>query len=215
MTASDIGKGIGLFEMAKVLADSLPKLSARERIAMPIALFGRKAIITTSFGPTSAALLDISSRVCPGVLVFNVRHGHETQETLAFIEQCTRIFPINLVTVNAPHLPIPEAASREFDEFRQATKIRPLRDALSEFGAWFWLSGVMHDESEARRTFDMAGVRHGAIVIYPILDWRSEQALNYCIENDLPINDNYIDPCKGPTQSLECGLHQDAYISSD
>lgn len=214
MTTSDIGKGIGLFEMAKVLADSLPKLTARERVAMPMALFGRKAIITTSFGPTSAALLDLSSRVYPGVMVLNVRHGHETPETLAFIERCEKIFPIELVTIDAPHLRVPEPGGKEFDEFRQLTKVVPLRDALSKIDAWFWLSGVMHDETETRRTFEMASVRHGTIVIYPILDWTSARAFEYCIENNLPLNPDYFDPCKGPDQSLECGLHSDDNLST-
>lgn len=213
MSTPGAGKGIELLEIAGVLADRLPKLPVAERIRMPMALFGRKTVITSSFGPTSAVLLDLASQVCPGITVLNVRHGHETPETLAFIERCEKIFPITLVTVNAPHLPVPTTGGREFDEFRQATKVRPLRDALSGLGAWFWLSGVMHDELETRRTFEMARVRHGAIAIYPILDWTSEQALKYCIDNDLPVNGNYFDPCKGPDQSLECGLHYDAGIS--
>ncbi|MGH9436832.1 MAG: hypothetical protein ACRD22_02815, partial [Terriglobia bacterium] len=55
-------------------------------------------------------------------------------------------------------------------------------------------------------------VRHGAIAIYPILDWKSDQALEYCIKNDLPVNNDYFDPCKGPDQSLECGLHEDGAL---
>jgi len=174
---------------------------------MPMALFGSKAVVTTSFGTTSAVLLDLASRVNSDVTVVNVRHGHETSATLEFIEECKNHFPIKLFTATAPMLPAPRPGGADFDEFQQATKVRPLRCALTELGAWFWLSGVMHDETDTRREMEMARVRHGAIAIYPILDWTSEQALDYCVKNNLPINRDYFDPCKGPNQSLECGLH--------
>ncbi|MGI0133847.1 MAG: phosphoadenosine phosphosulfate reductase family protein [Candidatus Micrarchaeaceae archaeon] len=204
------GKGIGLSEMAEALAERLPLLSVRDRILMPMGLFGERAIVTTSFGPTSAVLLDMASRACPGITVLNIRHGHETPGTLLFAEQCQELFPINLVVADAPRLPIPETGSREFEEFRQATKVVPLRKALLELGAWFWLTGVMHDETDARRDMEMARARHGAVAIYPILDWTSREAMQYCLTNDLPINGSYHDPCKGPGQSLECGLHYGA-----
>ncbi len=210
MTTAGGEKGIGLSAMAEVLAASLPKLSARDRLALPMALFGPRAVLTTSFGATSAVLLHLVTQVATDVTVLNIRHGYETPETLAFIEDCRSRFPIRLVTIQAPHLPVPAADSEEFDEFQQATKIRPLRQVLAEFGVWFWFSGVMHDEMETRRALRMARVRHGAISIYPILDWTSEQALEYCIRNNLPVNSHYFDPCKGPDQSLECGLHYDA-----
>lgn len=210
MTTSGSGKGIGLSEMAEVLAESLPGLSVRERLTMLMKLFGPKVVITTSFGATSAVMIHLATQLYSDVTVLNIRHGHETPETLAFIQECKRKFPINLVLINAPHLPVPTSGSREFDEFQQATKVRPLRDALSSLNVWFWFSGVMHDEMETRETMKMARVRHGAIAIYPILDWTSEQALEYCVTNDLPVNGNYFDPCKGPDQSLECGLHHDA-----
>lgn len=210
MTNSSVGKAINLLEMADVLAKRLPSLPAHERIAMLIALFGSKTVLTTSFGATSAALLHIVSRITTDITVLNIRHGHETQETLAFIEHCERQFPINLHTEKAPYLPIPKVGSKQFDEFRQATKVAPLRSALSELDVWFWLSGVMHDETESRKNLEMARVRHGVIVVYPILDWTSADALNYCIKHNLPINNHYFDPCKGPEQSLECGLHYDA-----
>lgn len=210
MITAGHNRGIEFSEIANVLAERLPSLPVRQRLLMPMALFGGKVIITTSFGPTSAVLLHLASNASPGVTVLNVRHGHETAETLAFMEQCEKCFPISLVSARAPDMPVPETGSGAFDEFQQVTKVRPLRDALSDLGAWFWLSGVMHDETETRRAMKMARVRHGAVAIYPILDWTSEQALEYCISNDLPVNNNYFDPCKGPDQSLECGLHHDS-----
>lgn len=209
MIAPGSEKGIGLSEMAAVLAKSLPRLPTPDRLSQLMSLFGERAVVTTSFGPTSAVLLDLTARIYPNITVLNIRHGHETEETLEFIEECCRRFPIDLRVIEAPHLPVPDLNSDEFSLFQQETKVKPLRRALGEMGIWFWLSGVMHDETRMRNSMEMAHVRHGSIAIYPILDWTNRQALEYCISNDLPINSNYHDPCKGPDQSLECGLHYD------
>lgn len=209
MIAPGSEKGIGLSEMAAVLAKSLPKLPTIDRLSQMMTLFGERAVVTTSFGPTSAVLLDLAARIYPNITVLNIRHGHETGETLAFIEECCRRFPLDLRVIEAPHLPVPTMGSEEFNSFQQETKVKPLRMALRRMGTWFWLSGVMHDETQVRGSMEMARVRHGSIAIYPILDWTNDEALEYCISNDLPINSNYHDPCKGPDQTLECGLHYD------
>lgn len=210
MNTSKFEKGIALSEMAAVLSVRLKLLPVEQRLRAPFELFGDKLVLTTSFGPTSAVLLHLISSVHPGVTVLNIRHGHETRQTLDFIEYCNELFPINLKVIQAPHLLIPNAVNREeFARFQQETKIKPLRYALEDTGAWFWASGVMHDETEERRLMAMARVRHGAVAIYPILDWTHQQALQFCLQNDLPINNDYFDPCKGPDQSLECGIHHD------
>lgn len=209
MDISGSGKGVNLLEMANVLSDQMVQLSTQDRIAMPYGLFGDKAIVTTSFGATSAAFLHLVSQVVPGITVLNIRHGHESEETLEFIHRCETRFPIKLVVEKAPHLPVPEIGSKAFEHFRQETKVKPLQRALSKLDIWFWISGVMHDEMETRKSFTMARVRHGVVVLYPILDWTSEDAMRYCIDHDLPLNRHYFDPCKGPDQSLECGLHQE------
>lgn len=215
MSTAGYGKGIGLSEMAEVLAVQLPRIPTLERLRMLTTLFGPRTVLTTSFGPTSAVLLHLATRIFPEVCVLNISHGYETSETLEFIIECRRKFSIELLSISAPHLPVPSPIGNEFEEFQKATKIRPLRNTLEKLDIWFWFSGVMHDETGARKTMKMARVRHGAIAVYPLLDWTSEQALEYCISNDLPVNNHYFDPCKGPDQSLECGLHHDENHYSD
>ena len=86
-------------------------------------------------------------------------------------------------------------------------KVRPLQQALQSLGIRAWFAGVMHDKLEGRDSLPYVRNRLGAIVVYPILDWRSTDAARYCREQDLPWNHDYWDPCKGWHQKLECGLH--------
>ncbi|MHB1544396.1 MAG: phosphoadenosine phosphosulfate reductase family protein [Gammaproteobacteria bacterium] len=186
---------------------ALRPISAERRIARIMDAFGRETVITTSFGPTSAVLLHMVSRVCPGVRVIHVRHGHETPGTLHFAEQCRKRFPIDLHIYEAPRLPVPAWDTAEFAEFCRAIKVEPMQRALVQEKAAIWFAGLIHDETVERRRMLIAQERLGAIAVYPILDWCVQDAILYCESFDLALNGDYFDPCKGPDQKLECGLH--------
>jgi hypothetical protein len=50
-------------------------------------------------------------------------------------------------------------------------------------------------------------MRGGVLAVYPMLDWSPMQAIDYCIAQKLPMNEDYYDPSKGPRQDQECGIH--------
>lgn len=87
--------------------------------------------------------------------------------------------------------------------------MRPMRQALATESAKIWFSGVMHDETGERRVMSLVRKRLGIVAVYPILDWCTQDAAIYCEKHDLPVNRDYFDPCKGPDQRIECGLHTD------
>lgn len=196
-----------LEKTARRLATALRPISAERRVARVIDEFGRETVITTSFGPTSAVLLHMVSRVCPGIRVIHVRHGHETPGTLRFAEQCHNRFPIDLRVYEAPRLPVPAWDTAEFAEFCRAIKVEPMQQALTQENAGIWFAGLIHHETMERRRMLIAQKRLGAIAVYPILDWCLQDAILYCESFDLALNSDYFDPCKGPDQKLECGLH--------
>ena len=207
----DLPAGRHLLEKtARRLATALRPLSAERRIARIIDRYGHGAVITTSFGPTSAVLLHMISAACPGIRVIHVRHGHETAGTLRFAEQCRKRFPIDLRVYEAPRLPVPAWDTAEFAEFCRAIKVEPMQRALAQENAGIWFAGLIHHETMERRRMLMAQKRLGAIAVYPILDWCLQDAILYCESFDLALNTDYFDPCKGPDQKLECGLHATA-----
>ena len=196
-----------LGKTARRLAAALRPLSAERRITRIIERYGRETVITTSFGPTSAVLLHMVSRIFPGIRVIHVRHGHETPATLRFAEQCRTWFPIELRVYEAPRLPVPAWDTAEFAAFCQAIKVEPMQRALAQENAAIWFSGLIHHETMERRRMLMAQPRLGAIAVYPILDWCLQDTILYCENSGLSVNTDYFDPCKGPDQKLECGLH--------
>lgn len=196
-----------LFRTAHHLAMALRPISAEKRVLRILGDYGDRAAVTTSFGPTSAVLLHMAAAISPGIKVINLRHGYETDETLKFAEECRKHFDIDLRIYDAPKLPIPKWGTAEFEEYCRLTKIEPMRLAFETEEITIWLSGLIHDETMERRRMQMARLRLGAIAVYPILDWIAEDAIKYCHDFQLGINTNYFDPCKGPNQKLECGLH--------
>lgn len=199
---------------ARSLATVLRPLSAEKRISRIMTAFAGATVVTTSFGPTSAVLLHMVSAAVPGIRVLHVRHGHETEATLRFAEDCQRKFQIDLRTYDAPRLEIPSWGTPEFEEFCRLVKIEPMQRALEEEKAKIWLAGLIHNETRERRAMRLAQPRLGAIAVYPILDWVLQDAIEYCSAFDLKLNEEYFDPCKGPEQKMECGLHSEMEYQS-
>jgi phosphoadenosine phosphosulfate reductase len=189
------------------LVMALSPVSAQRRVARIIDEFGSEAAITTSFGPTSAVLLHMVSAIYPGIRVIHVNHGHETEGTVRFAQLCQERLQINLRVYEAPRVSIPAWGTPEFAEFCRIVKVEPMQQALEKEHVKVWFAGLIHDETVERRHMSLVRVRLGRIAVYPILDWCLQDMLIYCKANDLPLNDDYFDPCKGPEQKLECGLH--------
>ena len=185
----------------------IASLHARERIQASYQEFGEDLILTTSFGPTAGIMLKLATYVYPDIRVVTIRHGYESQETLDLAERFTRDFGLNLHVYDAPKLLIPDENDPEFEAFKHKVKIEPFQKALAAERPKAWLSGVMREETEERKTFDFAMSRDGLIVIYPILDWTETDAEEFCLAYGLPSNGSYYDPTKGLSQTKECGLH--------
>lgn len=200
---------------ARYLSTNLRSLSAKRRLSRIFSDFDAGTVVTTSFGPTSAVLLHMASDLCPGIRVVNVRHGHETEATLRFADACQSRFHINLHVYQAPFLSIPSWGSTEFEEYCRVVKVETMAMALRQEDAKTWISGLFHDETRERRRLRLAEVRLNAVAVYPLLDWCMHEAVKYCEFYNLEFNNDYFDPCKGPHQKLECGLHIDIGPAAD
>lgn len=195
------------FQDPRRLERELAPLSAQDRLRF---VCGRgRIILTTSFGPTSGALLGLARETGLRFPIVTVRHGHETARTLELAQFFEQRFCLDLRVYGGSKEPVPEFGSPAFRRYCRKVKEQPLRAALKETGATIWLSGLMHDESVRREALPLVRRRYGVLAVYPILDWRHSDAIEYCVRHDIPVNDDYYDPCKGPRQDLECGIHLD------
>ncbi len=185
----------------------LAPLAARDRIAHAYELFGPDLILATSFGVTAGVMLRLATQVYPDIRVITVRHGYESRRTLQLADHYRTQLHLNLKIYEAPHLPIPDENTPAFEDFKRQIKVEPFRKALAIEQPAAWLSGVMREETETRKSFDFAMQKNGSLAIYPILDWSPTYAEEYCLAHGLPLNTDYYDPAKGLSQKNECGLH--------
>lgn len=185
----------------------LEPLDASARVRRMVLEFGRDVILTTSFGPTAGVMLKLVTDVLPDMRVVTIVHGHETERTRELMDLYRKRLRLNLKVYEAPHLPVPEVDTPEFAHFQRTVKFDPLQEALKAEAPKAWLSGVMREETAERRYFPFARMRGGILAAYPILDWKPMDAIDYCIVQKLPMNEDYYDPSKGPRQDQECGIH--------
>ena len=162
------------------LSRELEPLTAEERVARAYEMVGEDLILSTSFGPTAGTMLKLVTDVCPGIRVITVRNGYESALTLQIADRLPRELNLNLKVFSAPNLAIPDEGTEAFDEFRRKIKIEPFQKALAQEQPRAWLAGVMREETEERKSFDFAMSRDGLTVIYPILDWAGDRAVDYC-----------------------------------
>ena len=185
----------------------LEPLDAPARIRRMVQEFGRDVILTTSFGPTAGVMLMLVTDVLPDMRVVTIVHGHETERTRELMQLYSGRLKLNLKVYQAPQLPVPEVDTPEFAHFQRVVKFDPLQAALRAEAPKIWLSGVMREETAERRYFPFARMRGGILAVYPMLDWAPMDAIDYCLAQKLPMNEDYYDPSKGPRQDQECGIH--------
>lgn len=185
----------------------LEPLDAPGRVRRMVQEFGRDVILTTSFGPTAGVMLKLVTDVLPDMRVVTIVHGHETERTRELMDLYRQRLKLNLKVYQAPHLPVPEVDTPEFAHFQRVVKFDPLQQALKAEAPKVWLSGIMREETVERRYFPFARMRGGILAVYPMLDWKPMDAIDYCLAQKLPMNEDYFDPSKGPRQDQECGIH--------
>jgi phosphoadenosine phosphosulfate reductase len=185
-----------------------------------------------------ALLIDIASRVCPGVNVVFLDTGYHFAETLETRDRVAKRYPITLRTV-LPKQSVaqqdatfgPRLHDRDPDACCSLRKVEPLRRTLEGYVAW--ASGIRRDETLSRRNAGVVEWDHkrSMVKVNPLACWTQEQADEYVIANDVEVNPLVYDgypsigcaPCTrrvlpgedqrggrwAANRKTECGLHVD------
>jgi phosphoadenosine phosphosulfate reductase len=166
------------------LADRLELEPAEEIVAWAVAMFGPRLAIAASM--TDAVLIDVASRVAPGIEVIFLDTQYHFQETLATAEAVRDRYPIRLRVV------WPEAGPDDLwrtdpDACCHARKVLPLERALR--GRLAWLSGLRRTDSPGRAAVRVVQRdRRGRVKINPLAHWSDEQLAEYIAAHDVPVN---------------------------
>ena len=192
--------------------------------------FGASIVLASSMA--DAVLIDMASRLRPGLRVLFLDTGYHFAETIGTAAAFADRYDITLVRAT-PELSVAQQDARYGERLYERDpdlccalrKVRVLDDALAPYAAW--ISGIRRGETRARRrtrVVDWDG-RRGKVKVNPIATWSDADVERYIVEHDVLVNPllsvGYDSigcaPCTVPgrrrdgrwlgTGKMECGIH--------
>lgn len=171
--------------------DDLAALSARfeassaaEIVAWAADTFGESLAVAASM--EDAVLIDVASRVRPGIDVVFVDTGYHFPETLATAERVSRRYPIELRVVR-DESPTDDLWRTSVDACCAARKVAPFDTALRGYTAW--MSGLRRADSPERASAPIVTRDgRGLISIRPLATWDDATTDAYIASNDVVLN---------------------------
>jgi len=174
---------------------TLPNITAEERVDWAIESFPGDIVLSTSFGIQSAVLLHMVGTRKPRLPVIFVDTGYLFPETYRFADRLTRELNLDLRVYS----PLKTAAHQEallgkrwegdisdLEAFNRDNKVEPMNRALQEIGATGWISGLRRSQGQSRSDRPFVELQHKTYKIYPILDWSDRDVYQYLTKHDLP-----------------------------
>ncbi|HAP67505.1 MAG TPA: phosphoadenylyl-sulfate reductase [Nitrospinae bacterium] len=212
------------------------KKTPQEIIRFALDKYGNRVSFASSFGAEDVAIIDMITKIKPGVRVFTLETGYLFPETHDVIKRIKEKYNIKLETY-APSTTV-EEFERQYGKLYETDpdkccairKIEPLNRAIAD-NLDAWITGIRRDQSPTRANTKKVEVdkKFNLVKFNPIADWISEKVWNYIRKNNVPYNvlhnKNYPSigcaPCTKPVKSgedpragrwagkekTECGLH--------
>jgi phosphoadenosine phosphosulfate reductase len=187
-----------------------------ERLARWALALPRKPVVTTSFGPFSAVVLDLATRIEPKVTVLWVDSGYGTPATYRYADELVSHLGLNLHIAHpqrsraqrdAVDGPPPPIDDPRHGAFAREVKLEPFDRAMAELGAGTWITGLRAEETAHRASMLPVALNEAGIVkVAPLLRWTAKDMHQYLKRHGLPNNFDFFDPTK-VEEKRECGLH--------
>lgn len=155
--------------------------------------FGGNYVVASNM--QDAVLVDLASRIRPGVDVLFLDTGYHFAETIGTRDAVEAVYDIRVVNVTAEHtvaeqdeLLGKDLFARDPNECCRLRKVAPLRKALQGYSAW--VTGIRRVESPTRAnaplvSFDEA---FGLVKINPLAAWSDEDIQAYIDANGVLVN---------------------------
>ncbi len=180
---------------------------------------GRLAVVT-SFQREGMVILDIVSRVAPGLPILTLDTGRVPEATYLMMETVRKRYgiPIQLIspdaseldrmtTAHGPNLFRHDVGSRLL--CCQIRKVRPLAKALAGYNAT--LVGLRREQAESRATLEQVDIGAKPIKIAPLAGWSASDVAAYTVRHSVPEHPLYsegytsigCDPCTRAVASGE------------
>ena len=148
----------------------------------------RRPVLTTRFGPNSAALIRMVHEAGPDVPVVWIDTGHHTRATHRFVRALVREWDLDLHVFHP--LTGEDASGDPVERFER----EPIRRALRTLEADVRLTDIRADRGDSH------GTRHtverdpdGVLKVAPLLRWDAARVGQFLHAQDLPNGHDYLD----------------------
>jgi len=173
----------------------LESLDAGGRLAWALANTPGRAVLSTSFGAQSAAVLHLVTQRAPELPVVLVDTGYLFPDTYRYADELTQRFGINL-KVYRPQIGIAWMEARfgklwengidGLQRYNQLRKVEPMQRALRELEVGCWHAGLRRGQSSSRSGIEVLQIKDGRFKFHPIADWTDIDVGAYMLLHDLP-----------------------------
>lgn len=187
-----------------------------ERLAAWAIGLGKRAFVSTSFGPFAAVTLHLATSIKPDIPVIWVDAGYGTPAMYRFADELIKTLNLQVTSVRprrsrahreAVDGPRPLPGEPGHAAFTEEVKLEPFDRAVRKVHGEVWITGIRAEETAERAAMQPVSMaRDGIIKVAPVLRWSSKQMNDYLKKYGLPNNFDYFDPTKGDDKR-ECGLH--------
>lgn len=177
------------------LNEWLESIDTVARLTWALANASGRAVLSTSFGAQSAAVLHLVTRRAPELPVVLVDTGYLFPETYRFADELTHRLALNLHVARAEDSPgwfearhgkLWEQGLEGIERYNRLRKVEPMQRALDGLGATLWIAGLRRSQAgtrEHRRVLERAGTRWK---LHPIIDWTDRDVGTYLKAHALP-----------------------------
>ena len=172
----------------KTLCASYAPYSHQERLEKLFDEFDR-VLITSSFGTTSAILLDLLQKVRPEQPIYFIDTGYMFPETHRYRQTLTQKWGLEVYAVR------PKANENNFTKLNYTwthdadmccfvNKVMPAEELKKSHDVW--VSGMIQGHTENRRNMPLFKEDRDIVRFYPLADMTPQEARWYYYLNELP-----------------------------
>lgn len=188
--------------------------SPQEIVAFAMEI-SNKPVVTTSFGPYSAALLHLCVSSQKDIQVIWCDTGYNTAATYQHARDLTKRLELNLDIFTPKYttafldynLGRPSLEDPVHQAFSEEVKLKPFRKAFEKHQPDLWFTNLRQSQNEHRRKLDILSVgKQGVLKVSPFFYFSDEDIRDYLKKHHLPVETDYFDPVKA-MQQRECGIH--------
>jgi phosphoadenosine phosphosulfate reductase len=198
---------------------------ASKVIRWAVDTFGESLVLAASF--EDIVLIDLATKVAPGIEVIFLDTEAHFPETLSFVEEMRQRYNLHLtITKPGPEAAAHPCGSEQCCQFR---KVAPLRQAVQ--GNRAWLTSLKRVDGPTRANAPVVSWddAFGLVKINPVVTWTNDDIASYLLDHGLPahplVSQGYLsigcapttrpvaegeDPRAGRWAGIdksECGLH--------